>query len=156
MTRRWLVIALAALAVAAVSVSGCGESDKDKYVDDYKPLNDRLLKVGERIGDGTLRARRQTNERLARDFGGYAADLEDVRKDIARLDTPDDLKDESSALTRSIDDVVDDLRKISGAADEGNPRAAAAATLDLGDHARTVNQVQNKLAKATGADVGPR
>jgi hypothetical protein len=153
---RPVFLVLAALAIAALLVSGCGKSEKDKYVDDYKPLNDRLLKVGESIGSVTRGAAKQTNEDLADQFSKNATELDDLKDDIAALDTPTDLKDESAALTRSIDLVVKDLKDISTAARESDKQAAGTATRALTVDAVKVNTAQNKLARATGADVGER
>jgi hypothetical protein len=151
-----MLLALAALALVTVAASGCGQTEKEKYVDDYKPLNDRLLKVGQEIGTAPLAARRQSNVKISQQFDKYASDLDDVRKDIASLDTPDSLKPESKSLTSAIGLAVTDLRDISGAAKRADKRAAAGATLELRDHAEKVNFSQNRLATATGADVGPR
>jgi hypothetical protein len=148
-------VVLAALALAGAA-PGCGGDEKDSYVDDYNPLNDRLLTLGESIGRAPLQAGPDSNSRLASRFRSYASQLDDVNRDIAALDTPADLRDESKALTSRIEVVVRDLRKISDAARRGDQQAAAAATLALTDHANEVNAAQNKLARATGADVGPR
>lgn len=153
MTRRRVVC----LAVAAfVAVSGCGQSENDKYIDDYDPLNERLLAIGEKIGRAPLEAGTDSNAKLARRFNRYADDLDRINKDIAALDTPADLMDESEALTRTIGVVIVDLEKIATSAREADQRGAAAATLSLTDHANAVNRAQNRLARATGADIGPR
>jgi len=155
--RRWpLPLLVAVLSGTGILASGCGESEKDKYIDDFKPLNGRLLKLGESIGSAPLETGSDGNARLARRFGQYATDLGDVSSDIASLDTPRELEAESKALTRRIEVVVKDLRKISAAAKRGDQRAAAAATAALTDDANDVNRAQNRLATATGADVGPR
>lgn len=143
------------MAVVALLASGCGESEKDEYIEDYRPLNERLLKVGEVVGRAPLEAGTESNANLARRFDRYADDLDRVNRDIAALDTPADLMDESKALTRAIGVVIADLEKIA-AAREADERAAAAATLSLTDHSNAVNRAQNRLAKATGADIGPR
>ena len=147
---------MAALALAGLAASGCGQTEKEKYIDDYRPVNDRLLKIGQEIGTAPLAAGPQSNVKISEQFAKYASDLDDVRKDIAALDTPDSLKDESKALTSSIAVVETDLRDISGAAKRADKRAASAGTVALRAHAARVNFSQNRLARATGADVGPR
>lgn len=146
--------ALAAVTVALLT-AGCGESEKDEFIDAYKPLNDRLLKVGEAVGRAPLEAGTESNAKLAQRFNRYADDLDRINREIAALDTPADLVDESKALTRSVVVVIVDLEKIATAAREADQRAAAAATLSLTDHSNAVNRAQNRLARATGADVGP-
>jgi hypothetical protein len=151
-----VLVGLAALALAGSAATGCGQSEEDKYVEDYKPLNDRLLRVGVAIGAAPLEAGEQTNDQPAQRFSKYAADLDAVKKDIADLDTPSDLEDESLALTSSLEVVVEDLKKVASAAESGDKAAAAAATRALARDAARVNFAQNKLARATGADAGPR
>jgi hypothetical protein len=151
-----VLVVLAALALAGAAVTGCGQSEEEKYVDDYKPLNDRLLRIGVSVGAAPLEAGEQTNDELAQKFKEYAADLDGVKKDIVELDTPSDLEDESLGLTSAIEAVVEDLKKVSAAAESGNKAAAAAATRSLAANSANVNFAQNKLARATGADVGPR
>jgi len=157
MARRWLLpLTVAALVTAGLAASGCGQSDKDRYVHDYKPLNDRLLRVGEAIGRAPIEAAPDSNAKLSARFRRYASDLNRVNKDIAALDTPGDLRADATALTRGIGAVVRDLEKISRAASRGDQKAVAATTVALRDGANMVNKAQNRLARATGADVGPR
>jgi len=154
-TSRWLVV-VAALAAAALVAAGCGKDDKEKYVEAYDPLNERLLKLGDAVGRAPLEAGTESNARLAHRFNRYADDLDRVNRDIAALDTPDDLMDESKALTRAIGVVIVDLENVATAAREADQRRAGAATLSLTDHTNAVNRAQNRLARATGAAVGPQ
>jgi hypothetical protein len=142
--------------LAAAGGAGCGESDKDKYIDDYKPLNEDLLNVSEKLSKAVQSADSQNDAQLADTFEGLADDLQKVGDDIADLDTPDDLKNESATLTRRIDAAVDDINDIAKAAADHDAQAAAAATVALGAAGLAVNRAQNALAKATGADVGER
>ena len=142
------------LLLAALALAGCGQSQKEKYADDFKPLNDRLLLVGEQIGNGLGGAGDQTNAKLASQFAGFASDLEKVNDDIADLDPPKELRDESRALTQRTRTVVRDLRAISQAARAGDRKATTRATLAFGRNAQRLNQAQNRLARATGADAG--
>ena len=145
-----------AVASVAMALAGCADSEQDRYVKDYDPLNDRLLEIGQSLGRAQLQAGSASNSQLGRQFSKSAAELDAVREDIAALDTPADLADESKALIASIGDVVGDLERISAAATRGDQQAAAAATLSLTEDSNDVNRAQNRLARATGANVGPR
>ena len=140
--------------VSALALAGCGQSQTEKYEDDFKALNDRLLKVGERIGTGLGSAGNQTNAKLASRFAGFAADLEEVNDAIADLEPPSELQGQSRALTQRTRVVVKDLRDISKAARAGDRKATTRATLAFGRHAQRLNQAQNRLARSTGADPG--
>jgi hypothetical protein len=151
--RLGLAIPLAVLALSA-PLGGCGQSEKDKYIDAYKPVNDRLLKVGTDIGTAVQTASTASDAGLATKFDGLAARLARVKKDVDGLVTPTELKDESKALSGTLAATETDLRDISTAAKKKNGQAAATATLQLSKNAQKVNTAQNKLAKATGAKVG--
>ena len=142
------------LLAVAVPLAACGESETDKYVDEYKPLNDKLLKIGSDLGTAIDGVESKSDAALAKQFTALASRLEDVNKEIAALDTPADLKDESKALNEALETTTGDVEDIAEAAQENNAQAAAAATLQLSTSAQEVNAAQNKLAKATGADVG--
>ena len=148
-----LATPLALLALAA-PLAGCGESEKDKYIDDFKPLNDKLLDVGGELGAAVGGADSQSDAALAKQFGALATRLDGLNNDIAALDTPSDLEDEAKALNDRIDATVGDLEAIEKAARENNAEDAAAATVQLATDAEAVNTAQNKLARATGAKVG--
>ena len=142
--------------VAAIAIAGCGQSKEDEYADDFKPLNDRLLVLGQQIGTGLDSAGDRTNAKLTSQFGRFASDLKKVNRQIADLDPPKELQDESKALVEHTDVVVKDLEDISAAARSGDRKAATRATIAFGRHSPQLNQAQNGLAKATGADPGTR
>lgn len=153
--RRRSALPLALLiALAAFASPGCGEDEKDKFVEDYRPLNDRLLQVGKDLGKGLQTAEGKSNKALSEQFAAFALRLDAINKGIRALDTPDDLRDERDVLALRINDTIKNLQDISGAAAEGDPQAAAAATVELGTNSQALNRAQNKLAKATGAKVG--
>ncbi len=142
------------LCALAFPLAACGESEKDKYVDDFKPLNDDLLAIGRQLAAAVEGAESKSDAALATQFNGIAKDLGDLNDDIEALDTPDDLKGEADALNARIDDTVGDIEDIASAAEDNDAQAAAAATVKLAASARRVNTAQNRLAKATGAAVG--
>jgi hypothetical protein len=148
-----LVTPLALLALA-MPLAACGESEKDKYIDDFKPLNDKLLDLGRELGAAVGGAESQGDAALAKQFGSLAKRLDGLNKEIADLDTPSDLDDEAKDLNGRIDDTVGDLEDIAKAAREHDAQDAAAGTVQLATDAEAVNKAQNKLARATGAEVG--
>lgn len=152
MTRR-LAVPLVALAAFA---GGCGGSDKEEYRASYRPLNDRLLEIGRDIPRALAGAAGKTNKQLSEQFAGFALRLQAVNREIRRLDPPEELEDESQTLTARIDDTVKDLEALSGATGEGDRGGTAVAIVDYDASSEALNRAQNKLAKATGARVGPR
>ena len=148
-----LAILLAVLTLA-VSLAACGESETDKYVDDYKPLNDKLLAIGSDLGNAVDDVESKSDAALAKQFSALATRLESLNDEIAALDTPAELKDEAKALNEALDSTTGDVKDIAKAAEKNDPQAAASATVQLSTDAQEVNTAQNKLAKATGAEVG--
>lgn len=144
------------LALLALALIGCGQSEKEKYVDAYKPLNDRLLSVGEDLGAALQAADSKRDEAVAAQFAALARRLEVVRKDVAAVETPADLRDESKALNDALTDAIADIEDIASASRGKDARRAAAATVQLSTAARKVNVAQNRLALATGARIGDR
>lgn len=144
------------LALLALALAACGQSEKEKYVDDYKPLNDRLLSLGQDLGAAIQGAESRSDDALARQFSSLATRLRDANKDIAALETPADLRDEANSLRDTLDDTIGDIEDIAKAARGKDAQAAAAATVELAADSEEVNASQNKLARATGAEVGDR
>jgi hypothetical protein len=145
-----------ALLALALPLAACGESEKDKYIDDFKPLNDRLLAVGQDLGAAVGSAEKSSDAALAKQFSGLATRLKDVNKDIADLDTPKDLEDEALALNSRLDTTIGDLENLAAASARKDGEKFAQVSLELAGHSNAVNAAQNKLARATGADVGGR
>ena len=150
-----LVTPLALLALA-MPLAACGESEKDKYIDDFKPLNDKLLALGQDLGKAVDGADKKSDAALAKEFSALAVQLKDVNKGIADLDTPAELENEALTLNVRLDATITDIENIAKAARQNNAEAAAAATVELATDAQKVNTAQNRLAKATGAEVGDR
>ena len=143
-----------ALLVLAVPIAACGESEKDKYIDDFKPLNDELLTVGRDLGTAVDGADKKSDAALAKEFSGLVTRLKDVNQDIGDLDTPAELEDEALTLNVRLDATIADMENIAKAARANDAEGAAAATVELSTDAQKVNAAQNRLAKATGAEVG--
>jgi hypothetical protein len=153
---RRLAVLLCLAVAASVLAAGCGESAKDKYISSYKPINKDLIALGNKLGTAVNTANTKSNPQLAAQFSGFQKQLVTIRKRVDGLDTPDDLKDESRALSSAIDTVQEDVGDIATAARKSDAAGAGAATVRLSRDSNRVNNAQNTLAKATGAKVGNR
>ena len=153
MTPRRLVVSLAL--AAGLVAAGCGESEEDKFVEAYRPLNDRLLKFNRDLSASLRGAEGKTNKQLSEQFAAFALRLQALNKGVRALETPEDLEDERRGLATEADATVENLREISGAAGNDDPQTAAAATVELGASTEALSRAQNRLAEATGAPVEP-
>jgi hypothetical protein len=147
-------VLLAVVAVVALVGAGCGESKKDSFKKDYRPLNDELIGIGKDLATAIRGARQKTNAQLASEFGGIANHLDDLNGKLKDLDAPGDLKDDLNRLTSDLDDLSQSTEQIESAARTGDASAAGTATVQLITKARDVNQSQDALAEATGAKKG--
>ena len=142
--------------VIVAALAGCGGNDDANFERQYRPLNDGLLAIGRDIDKGLESAAGKSNKQLSEQFAGFALRLDALNKVLRRLDPPDDLEGRSATLTARIDDTIKDLKAISGATGEGDRQGTAQAVVDFNTSSRELNRAQNALARATGAEIGPR
>ena len=142
------------LAASVALLAGCGQSEKDKYIEAYSPLNTRLVKVNDQLARTINAAGNKTNGEIAQEFTPLGTQLGSLSKDIRALDTPTDLQQESKALTRSLDRTQAHVEALTTAARKNNAQALATASTELPAEANNISDVANKLARATGAKVG--
>jgi hypothetical protein len=143
---------LSALAAAAVLLAaGCGQSTKDRYIDDYSPLNDRLLTANDRLVRAINTAPGKSPTELATELKPLSGEMSRLSRQIAGLDTPEDLRQESAALARDLDRTGRGAGRTASAAKRRDRHAMAVATLDLAHSVNRVSRAADRLARATGA-----
>jgi outer membrane murein-binding lipoprotein Lpp len=150
-----LVSAAAALLLAAALLAGCGSSKTDDFKSDFKPINDRLLSLGNSVGSAVGSAANKPDLVLAGQFTEFAAQLRSIRGRVDNLDPPDDDKTKVRTLSTALDRLTSDLREIANAARDHNAKAARAATVALVRDSQSAGDARRALARATGARVGP-
>lgn len=152
--RARLLVLVSCGALLSGSIGGCGQSEKDKYIDAYSPLNTRLIKVNDDLARTINGAQSKSNAQLAGAFAPLGRKLGTLSREIRALDTPTDLKQESKVLTDTLDAARVDVDGVAAAASRNDSRALAAASVRLPEKANKISTAANRLARATGAQVG--
>jgi len=152
--RNKLACGVVAIAIGIAGCGGGGDDETDSFSDAYKPVNADLLAFSTDLSRTAQGASGKSDAQLAREYDGLATDLEAINRRVENLDPPQDLKDELDAMTRDLDSTVGAIEDIAAAARRNDARAAREATRALLVASAKVNQNQNKLADATGAERG--
>jgi hypothetical protein len=142
------IFGAAALALA-LAAAGCGgDDDTDQFREDYNAAVDRLSKVNTDIGQAASGAAGQSSSAIAKEFQGIADTAEDTRDNLAKLDPPEDAKQEFDSLLSALDDGIDDLEAVSKAAKDSDPQAAARAVQSLSKSGQEITEAENALKQA--------
>ncbi len=144
---RMPIVALPVL--AALAAGGCDlESGKDRYVADYQPLNDRVVQLNERLVK-TLNTPGSPG-RLAGELAPLSRQLDRLSRQVAALDTPEDLREESAALSRSLARTGAGAGRTATFARSADRPALVASTRRLADDVNLLAQRTKRLADAAG------
>ena len=92
----------AVVLVVLLAVAGCGGTDSS-FAEDYNEAVKPLSRLGEGMGA------------QAREFDRLARRTAQTRANLAKLDAPDDAKDEFDRLLASLSRVTDDLGAVADA-----------------------------------------
>jgi uncharacterized protein YukE len=137
-----------ATALVAIVLAGCGGSSEEDYRDEFEPISQDIVALGEDVGQAVEGASGTTDERLADQFGNFAQELGDLQQDLDELEPPDDLADEQDALTSAMGEVQGALEGIASAAEQGDVDAARQSTEDLIQGSTDLRDARRKLAQA--------
>ena len=139
---------LPVVGLAALALTACGESAAEKYKEDFPPLSQKLVSLGQEVGQTIQQAGRSSDQQLAEDFAQYAERLGKVQQDIDELEPPDDLAEDQDQLVSAIGEVQGALDGIAEAAEKGDAESARQATVDLIQGSETLRDSRRNLARA--------
>jgi hypothetical protein len=141
-----LVIAMLALP----GVAACGDDgESDAFEEDFPALSERIVSLGEEVGNAIETAGETTDRKLGEEFDGFARDLDVLRQELERLEPPEDVADERDDLVEAMGEVRASLEEIADAAKESDPEAAREATLELVDRSAELREAREALVRAT-------
>ena len=139
---------LPVVGLAALALTACGESAAEMYKEDFPPLSQKLVSLGQEVGQTIQQAGRSSDQQLAEDFAQYAERLGTVQQDIDELEPPDDLAEDQDQLVSAIGEVQGALDGIAEAAEKGDAESARQATVDLIQGSETLRDSRRNLARA--------
>ena len=142
-------IALAVLGAVALAAAGCGGSFKD----DFKSLNDQILKLSPKVGDAIRAAPTKSDAEKKKEFGDLASKMGDLQSKAKDLDAPDKLKAQKGRLVDAMGETKKALQDIADAAGAHSRRRATRAVRELVLGGVKLSQARRRLARATGAKV---
>jgi hypothetical protein len=149
LARRLLAFA-ALLGVAAIGLgAGCGEDEREAYMEDVRPLNRQIGSLGEYTGTAVEGAERRTDQQIESQFGQIADELRRLRGELEELDPPDDLEPVQDEVAEAMRAVENALRGIERAAASGDPDAARRSTVELLRTSEDLRGARRKLARET-------
>jgi hypothetical protein len=125
----------AAVLLVLLLAAGCG-GDDSSFTEGYNKAVEPLRQFGQGMGD------------QPREFTRLAKRTRQIRDNLAKLDPPDDAKDEFDALLARLDEVIADLDSVAKAgrtADVVKQRQAAA---DLVKSSTAVERAETALKQA--------
>ena len=133
---------------AGVLAGGCAESSKDRFISDYQPLNDQMVKVNGQLVD-TLNTPSSPGK-LADELTPLGGRLNRLSRQVSDLDTPEDLREESAAVSRSLARTGAGADRTAAFAREADRRALVGATKELAADVNRLVRETKRLAEAAG------
>jgi hypothetical protein len=125
----------APVVLVLLALAGCGGSDSG-FTDDYNQAVKPLSELEQGMGT------------KPREFDKLAERTEETRTNLAKLDPPDDAKDEFKALLTELDKVTKDLTTVATAARGNDVAAQRQAAEDLVKSSTEVQQAETALKQA--------
>jgi hypothetical protein len=133
-------------AILSLVLAGCGESDEDKFADDYKPVGKKLEDLGGEVGDALQAAENKSDKELSEQFAGFADEMADIQREVEDLDPPSNVQEDMDDLEKAIAAVEGSLQDIADAGAQNDPGKARTATLALIQQGERLDEVEKKVA----------
>jgi hypothetical protein len=146
-----LSIATALLLALGALLAGCGSDTEEDFKEEFEPLNQRIVDVGEQVGRSVRNFRGTSNAELASDFNGYADELAAVSEELDALEPPDDERSDFNKLKASVEEQERNLRGIARAGEEDDPKAVRRPVEQLLRDSPKLRDARRALVEATGA-----
>jgi glycerol-3-phosphate dehydrogenase len=141
--------AVVPLAVLALTVggAGCGD-DSEEFKEDYNRVVRPLSALGDEVAASLAGAEGESDRAIARQFDKLADRSERARRQLERLDPPEDAQEQFDELLARLKQGIVDLRAVARAAREGDPAEAEEATEALVETGERLRQAEDEFREA--------
>jgi hypothetical protein len=143
-----LVAGILVLLCAALGAAGCGDGDKNDFINDYNDIVRKYRSLPGEVGSAISGASNQTDARLEKQFSDLATRTRNEADELAQLDPPDDAKDEYDAYVAGLREVARHLDDVAEAAKAHSTSKARKAAESLVDDAQELTREEDALKKA--------
>jgi uncharacterized membrane protein YccC len=142
------------LLLAALAGAGCGDDDDsgERFRDGYNAAIQRLNEVNSNIQESGEELESKSGSAIAREFERIADTAAQTRANLAELKPPEQARDEFDELLAAIEDGVEDIRAVAGAARSENQDRFAEATEQLSESGEEISKAESELKDAVEAD----
>jgi hypothetical protein len=142
------------LLLAALVGVGCGDDDDtaDQFRDGYNAAIQRLNDVNSNIEESGEELASKPGPQIAKEFDQIAETAAQTRADLAKLEPPEDARDEFDELLTAIEDGVTNIRGVADAAREENQQQFQDATEALSESGEEISAAENELKDAVETD----
>ena len=131
-----------------LALAGCGKSADDRYREDFPPIDRDLAALASDVEAGLRGAGSADDRALAREFGGYARRLGELRDRLDELDPPGAVKSDNARLVAAAAATDRALADVAGAARAGDAGAAGAAATRLVRSGQDLDAARSKVANS--------
>ncbi|MGH2953266.1 MAG: hypothetical protein ACRDK9_04480 [Solirubrobacterales bacterium] len=150
---------LLALVAFGTPIGACGGGDDPpestpEFDAAYAPINDQILELTADSVAGIGEPGAPVTGQTAAAAGELADRVEEIGREVSRLEPPEDLADATAALEETLADTAEGFDALAEAAEDGDQKAATAAIEQLGPAGQELNGAQDFLADVTGAPTG--
>ena len=149
--RRFRLV-LAVAAAAALFAAGCGESDEDKKSEYRDGLTEADRKFDQELtrAGATMQAagRAKSREQYGQGVEQLQTAVDEFKKELDELDTPDDAENEQEAVTEAVDEFAAAVGQINAAVQADDERAIQAQVLSVREKGAEVDQAIETLKEA--------
>jgi hypothetical protein len=142
------VTAVVAALLFVLGPISCGGGEEDDYKEEFPAVSQKIVSLGEQVGDAIETAGESTDQELAQDFDNFADELGELRKQLDELEPPEDLAEEHDELLAAMAAVRRSLGEIADAAGESDADAARDATVQFVERSSDLREARRALARA--------